>query len=1577
MWCRRLLVVGAVLLLGIALSGVAQADERDGGAPTVTTAVRVGESPPLRELADIPVPEPTSLKDREIPIFIPEFLRELPDVSEGPDPLRQERPGLAQPSALFDFEGYGSDDNQTLFGYRIAPPDSQGDIGPNHYVSWNNIGYYVYDDLGNPLLGPVPGNALWTGFGGFCETDNAGDPIVLYDHLADRWLFSQFVSSSSDGHQCIAISQTPDPLGTYFLYDFIVSPSAFNDYPKIGVWPDGYYMTANEFTGGFAGARIVAFERPQMLTGGVAQMVSFFLPNATPEYYAVQPGHLEGPPPAPGTPNPYVMACDDAIWGCGAGGSDGYHLWDFHVDWVTPGLSTFTYNTFLVSANFDGNLCGFSSCVPQPGTAQTLDSLGQFTMYRAQYRNFGTHETIVVSHTVDVDGADTAGVRWAEIRDTGGGGWTLRQAGTYDLGDGVHRWMPSAAMDGKGSCLCIIYSASDGTAVYPSLRYACHEEGVDPLGVMGAEQECVAGGGAQTGTSRWGDYGALSLDPDDQCTFWGTGEYVAVGGSYFWNTRVCVWNCPSCLEDYGTLEGTVDDGVDPIDGAQVQAGGFSATTNPSGFYTMEVPEDTYSVTASKYGYLPDTAVGVSVTAGMTTVQDFSLSLAPTYTLDGTVTDCAGAGWSLYARVDVTVAGGGPLVATVYTDPADGTYATTIVGGTTYDLVATALIPGYAPTAVNGVLISGDTTQDFCMVLDGTCNAAGYGPSVALIDEDFEGPWIPAGWTVIDNASSGPVWTNLAGCGEGGNFTNGSGDLACVSSDNFGTAEFDTELLTPTFGPLGATVLSFTANYQNFAGYDYFEVDLKNGAAPWATVLSWNEDHGGFRAQPGEDVVIPLGATDSGSMVRFHYFDPNTGDYDWYIQVDDVWIGDPACIFEGGSIFYGNVYDANTLDPIVDAMVDVDNGGSTDTVATPDDDNLDDGFYVLYAPLNGGGSRTLTASFDGYDDAVGVTTPTTGAWNLMDFNLCAGLVAATPSSLYLRPNVVPPGGSATVDTVPLTLDNTGCADADFAIVEFDVAAVAAVGPAQSGQPVDNSWRMLRETDRAAWRKSTARSAEGVDMPAMPHLPVSLGAGDLVASYPTGLTFPWGLGYNKGTNDLLWVSDLAAAGGTDFNYEYLTDPFGVTGNTIDFSGLGAVFMADMAYHTYSGMFWQVDVGGSDCILEFDPVALAFTGGAICPAFGTSMRGVAYDPVSDTYWAGTWNNGGFIVQFDDSGAILGQWNNGLAVAGLAFNPATGHLFAIANTDGLLDIVVFDATDPALPALFGFSSGMPDFSQGGLGFDCDGNLWMVNQTTLEVWEIESGETGVCDVFEVDWLSEDPVSGTVGATVKAQVQVDVTCDPTGQTPGLHQATLLVDTETPYAADEALVDCVVAFLDVGDGYWADDFIHGLAGAGVTNGCGAGNFCPDLDINRAQMAVWLLRAKYGADYDPPNATGLIFNDVGSEDFAADFIEDLFNRGIVVGCGSGNYCPNNPVTRAQMAVFLLATLEGDDLVVGACQGDIFGDVTGGPFCWFIEELYRRGITAGCAGGNYCPNDPVTRAQMAIFTTGTFGLPYYGMP
>jgi hypothetical protein len=423
------------------------------------------------------------------------------------------------------FPGLGQDTNLAITG---DPPDTNGSVGKTHFVQWVNTALAVFDkSTGQRILGPIDGNLLWTGFGGNCEHFNDGDPIVLYDKVADRWLLTQFAVTQPPFSQCIAVSTSPDPTGAYARYEYQFQD--FNDYPKFGVWPDAYYGTFNMFSGNnFVGAKACAFERAKMLAGDAARMQCFDLANQG----GLLPSDMDGAmPPPTGSPN-YLMNF----------GNDQLNLWKFHVDWTNPGSSTFTGPTTIGTAPFQiacNNAPNPGECVVQPDTTELLDTLSDRLMFRLAYRNFGDHEVLVVNHAVAV--AAASGVRWYELRDPGGTP-TIFQQGTY-APDGAFRFMASIAMD-KAQNMLMGYSVS-GQQIFPSIRFT-GRSAADPLNQMAAEQATVNGTGAQTNPERWGDYSSMSIDPTDDCTFWFSTQYQGTTGQFNWQTSIIPVKFSSC-----------------------------------------------------------------------------------------------------------------------------------------------------------------------------------------------------------------------------------------------------------------------------------------------------------------------------------------------------------------------------------------------------------------------------------------------------------------------------------------------------------------------------------------------------------------------------------------------------------------------------------------------------------------------------------------------------------------------------------------------------------------------------------------------------------------------------------------------------------------------------------------------------------------------------------------------------------------------------------------------------------------------------------------------------------------------
>ncbi|QQR72141.1 MAG: choice-of-anchor J domain-containing protein [Holophagales bacterium] len=434
----------------------------------------------------------------------------------------------------------------------VSPPDPVGDVGPNHYVAMSNLSFQVFSKTGTSLYGPALNNTLWSGFGGPCQTENAGDPVVLYDQFADRWLLTQFTANGPTYYNCVALSTTNDPTGTYYRWAFTTGTN-FPDYPKYGIWSDAYYISTREFAGSpFAGVGAYALNRTQMIAGNPAPQVVSFLAAPTGAGANVGdgllPADIEGPvlPPA-GTPEFFLGTQDDG--GPYSAASDAINLYKFHVDFAVPANSTFTLaNTIPVGA-FDSSpvFCSGRACIPQPGTTNKLDHLGyrQRPLHRAAYRNFGDHEAIVTNQSVEAS-ATMSGIRWWEIRSPNSSP-VIFQEGTYAPGttDGIHRWMGSLAIDSAGN-MALGYSVSDGVSVFPGLRYTGRLS-ADPLNTMPqGEGTIIAGTGSQTGSNRWGDYTSMNVDPIDDCTFWYVDEWVPTTSSVGWQLRIGAFKFDQC-----------------------------------------------------------------------------------------------------------------------------------------------------------------------------------------------------------------------------------------------------------------------------------------------------------------------------------------------------------------------------------------------------------------------------------------------------------------------------------------------------------------------------------------------------------------------------------------------------------------------------------------------------------------------------------------------------------------------------------------------------------------------------------------------------------------------------------------------------------------------------------------------------------------------------------------------------------------------------------------------------------------------------------------------------------------------
>ena len=626
------LLFGAVLTLfaaGVlpgpaALQPVGSAPDSAGSAASVrpvgvkapvlfAKSVKNDVSPPLRDLPAIPMTlqaRNCELKDNP-PLNIPH--KDAPDGAlqelEAPTKLGLAQPNMPSPTLNFDGIGFPG------VVCSCAPPDTDGAAGLNQYVQEVNEGLQVFNkSTGASEFGPVAVSSLWKGFGGVCETAGEGDVVVLYDHFANRWLVSQFAVQPAVGvptDECVAISTSADATGSYYRYDFALTAFGvrYYDYPHIGIWSDGYYLSNNVFNSAgtaFQGPMPFAMDRSNMLQGNPATILA---PTGSPLGSSVGdllPADIDGMTlPPSGAPETFI----------GFPTAGNYTIYHFHADFGNPGMSTWTTFNTVAAAAFTQLCAGGRSCVPQPGvgiagaansaTANGLDGIGDRFMFRAAYRNLGTQaspqESLVANYSVCATGVGSctsgtgvgqSGIRWVEIQNVSNGPLAKNQEETYNNtdvggGDNLWRWMGSIAMDHNGD-MAMGFSTSAGTTgtAFPSIHYTGRLS-TDPLNKMAqGEATLFSGLGSQSTTgNRWGDYSALSVDPEDDCTFWYTTEYYPAGPSSFnWRTRIGSFSFPQCTPQttqsvaavsvYNVADFT---GINPGTTA-----GFTVTVNSSG-----------------------------------------------------------------------------------------------------------------------------------------------------------------------------------------------------------------------------------------------------------------------------------------------------------------------------------------------------------------------------------------------------------------------------------------------------------------------------------------------------------------------------------------------------------------------------------------------------------------------------------------------------------------------------------------------------------------------------------------------------------------------------------------------------------------------------------------------------------------------------------------------------------------------------------------------------------------------------------------------------------------------------------
>ncbi len=436
-------------------------------------------------------------------------------------------------------------DNRTLslawdgIPAETSPADPCADVGPNHVVQMINGGsgskFIVWDKNGNLLKQSTTfDNFLATSNeNGLSGWDGAGDPIVMYDERADRWILTEFEAPGKSNRLYIAVSSSSDPLGKYYTYS--VKAPSFPDYPKYSIWDDAIVITTNESGGG---SGVYVMNRTDILAGKSTNSQRFSMAKfSSIAFQASTPVSLAGT--ATSNSKPMVMRMRDDGWS--GVNDDALEIWEIDINWTNSSSSSLKMKKVIQVDAFDTHLCGYTGmkCFPQPSSSTTLDPLRELLMNRVFYRKFDGHESIVCCHVVDVNGSDHGGVRWYELRKSGGADWSVYQQGTYSP-DSDHRFMCTIGISASGN-IGLAYNVT-GSYTYPSARYTGRKH-CDPLNQMTFPETEIAKGTKACISNRYGDYCSLGIDPSDGETFWFTGMYNKTN---IGNTRIGAFKIPPC-----------------------------------------------------------------------------------------------------------------------------------------------------------------------------------------------------------------------------------------------------------------------------------------------------------------------------------------------------------------------------------------------------------------------------------------------------------------------------------------------------------------------------------------------------------------------------------------------------------------------------------------------------------------------------------------------------------------------------------------------------------------------------------------------------------------------------------------------------------------------------------------------------------------------------------------------------------------------------------------------------------------------------------------------------------------------
>ena len=852
----------------------------------------LGITPPLKDLPALTSDEIQALKIKAEAKVMNKKLRnrEYPfaktALPNGPDAAWQKTMGSTgkAKAPIVNFDG------QTSPYY---PPDCNGTAGPNHYMQTINTTYAIYSKTGTLLAGPTAMNLLFSGTTG--SNYNDGDPLVLYDEQADRWLAVEFSISGANNYMLVAVSTTNDPTGTWYKYSFDVADMP--DYEKFGIWQDGYYMADNN--GGSNDTYV--FERAQMLIGGATpKMVGFsnaWLPTTIDGFICVPPVDNDGAFAPAGSPGLFIAMNDDAI----GGGSDQLWIYELAVNWTNTASSTFTRSQQINVTAFDSNFGNNWDNIKQQGTTQELDGIPMVIMNVPQYRNFGTYQTLVCCHTVDVDGTDHAGVRWYELRKTTGN-WTVRQTGTY--APDIHsRWMGSIMLNANNK-IGLGYSISS-TTMFPSIRYAGQTAGAYAAGtgILDVPEEIIqTGANAQTGYNRWGDYALMSVDPADNETFWFTTQYIGSGGTR--KTKIAsfkIGNAPvaitldatSVTSSTATLNGTVNPNslstTYHFEWGTSVAYGNNTTATSAGAGSANV-----AVNANISGLTGGTTYHFKVVAtnsdGTTSGSDLTFTpggaVVTTTAVTGITLTGAASGGNVTADGGSSVTARGVCWATTANPVATGNHTTDGAG------------LGSFTSTISG--LSANTTYHVRAYAT-NANGTFYGADVAFttlcgiyglpFSEAFPGATIPICWSQVDHQGNGQIWQFGTITGQTPNPLL-TGNYAYLDSDAYGSGNSqNADLITPTIDmtAYSAVNLQFKHYFKSYAGSSGTLSYSTNNGTSWTIIQTYTATSATNPVTFNQAIPGVVGQ----SAVKFKWNYTGTWGFSW--AIDDVQITGTSAI----------------------------------------------------------------------------------------------------------------------------------------------------------------------------------------------------------------------------------------------------------------------------------------------------------------------------------------------------------------------------------------------------------------------------------------------------------------------------------------------------------------------------------------------------------------------------------------------------------------------------------------------------------------------------------------------------------